>query len=267
MSNDCRLTRLIIRLFALSRVQHDKVCAFTLAEVLITLAIIGVVAAMTIPTLMQKTDERETISKLKKHYSELAQAYSLAKVELGTPDDWIGTSTPGSQAAAIKIGNVLTEKMKILKTCNATSGCWANVNYKKLDGSNISFIINSSNVLSKYILADGTCIAFYSRESYDAAGQFGHLEKIYGSIFVDINGAKSPNIWGRDAFLFFITNNGIISSGVQSITKADTSFPGVCNKDSCTGNCQACVAWVIYNDNMDYLHCSGLSWEGKRKCN
>ena len=42
--------------------------AFTLAEVLITLGIIGVVAAMTIPTLMQKYYEKQTVAKLKETY-------------------------------------------------------------------------------------------------------------------------------------------------------------------------------------------------------
>ncbi|MBP7211391.1 type II secretion system protein, partial [bacterium] len=50
--------------------------AFTLAEVLITLGIIGVVAALTIPTLMQRTQDREAISALKKFYSTLSSAYN-----------------------------------------------------------------------------------------------------------------------------------------------------------------------------------------------
>ena len=52
----------------LARVRH----AFTLAEVLITLGIIGVVAAMTMPTLIQKQNERETVVRLKKIHSVLS---------------------------------------------------------------------------------------------------------------------------------------------------------------------------------------------------
>ena len=51
-----------------------KLKAFTLAEVLITLVIIGVIAAMTIPTLMNNTNNQELVSRLKKTYSELSQA-------------------------------------------------------------------------------------------------------------------------------------------------------------------------------------------------
>ena len=60
--------------------------AFTLAEVLITLGIIGVVAAMTIPTLMQKYYEKQTVAKLKETYSILSQALKSASQEEGLPE-------------------------------------------------------------------------------------------------------------------------------------------------------------------------------------
>lgn len=62
--------------------------AFTLAEVLITLGIIGVVAAMTIPTLMNSTNSKETVTSLKKVFSTLSNAYTLTENEEGTPDTW-----------------------------------------------------------------------------------------------------------------------------------------------------------------------------------
>ena len=65
-----------------------KRAAFTLAEVLITLAIIGVVAALTIPTLVQKYKERETVTRVKEFYSVFSQAYQLAILEHGTFDQW-----------------------------------------------------------------------------------------------------------------------------------------------------------------------------------
>ena len=62
--------------------------AFTLAEVLITLGIIGTVAAFTLPTLISKYQEHVIISKYKKMYSTLANAYNLAIAENGSPDQW-----------------------------------------------------------------------------------------------------------------------------------------------------------------------------------
>ena len=62
--------------------------AFTLAEVLITLGIIGVVAAMTLPALIQKQHRKETSVKLKKFYSQMYQAILLAQNQYGEIEYW-----------------------------------------------------------------------------------------------------------------------------------------------------------------------------------
>ena len=74
---------------------HKTLClkefrGFTLAEVLITLVIIGVIAAMTIPTLMNNTNKQEYVSKLKKAYSTLSQATNRIITEEGNPRGDIG---------------------------------------------------------------------------------------------------------------------------------------------------------------------------------
>ena len=61
---------------------------FTLAEVLITLAIIGIVAAMTIPTLVNNYRKKDTTAKLKKFYSTMIQAIQLSELENGTSANW-----------------------------------------------------------------------------------------------------------------------------------------------------------------------------------
>ena len=62
--------------------------AFTLAEVLITLTIIGVIAAITIPNLMQSWRKHEKISQIKSAYSILQNAIKMATAEHGNPDGW-----------------------------------------------------------------------------------------------------------------------------------------------------------------------------------
>lgn len=61
---------------------------FTLAEVLITLGVIGVVAAMTMPTLIQNHKRHEVETKLKKFYSTINQAIKLSEAENGTCNEW-----------------------------------------------------------------------------------------------------------------------------------------------------------------------------------
>src|SRR5574344_1720591 len=80
---------------------------FTLAEVLMVLAIIGVLAAMTIPTLLQRSQEKATVSRLKKVYSTLSTAYRSAIYDNGSPaGDW-ASDAPG----------VLANYLKISKNC------------------------------------------------------------------------------------------------------------------------------------------------------
>lgn len=61
---------------------------FTLAEVLVTLGIIGVVAALTIPAVITNYQKQETLSRLKKAYSIVQQAIKLSEVENESVANW-----------------------------------------------------------------------------------------------------------------------------------------------------------------------------------
>lgn len=228
--------------------------AFTLAEVLITLGIIGVVAAMTIPTLMQKVDERETVSKLKKFYSTIQRAYSLAKIENGEFGTWFSDEDCSGQAAcANKMANVFSQYFKVSKVCHDNQGCFANATYKKLSGQDFDNLHNLSTV-SKLVTNDGFSVYFYKQKN-----------ELQGQIGVDINGDKGPNTFGKDTFNFLVYEDKIVPFG--SYDSGTYGFPQNCNINNCSSICEACASWIIYNENMDYLHCSDLSWNGKTKCN
>lgn len=66
----------------------DKENGFTLAEVLITLGIIGVVAAMTLPALIQKNNNKVVEARLQKFYSAINQAVLMAENEYGDKKVW-----------------------------------------------------------------------------------------------------------------------------------------------------------------------------------
>ena len=74
--------------YCLSNLVSSQKAAFTLAEVLITLGIIGIVAAMTIPTLISNYNKKQTVTRLKQTYSILSQALSMAQAEHGDPTTW-----------------------------------------------------------------------------------------------------------------------------------------------------------------------------------
>lgn len=234
---------------------------FTLAEVLITLGIIGVVAAMVIPTLMNSTQSKETITSLKKVYSTLSNAYTLAQQENGSPDNWDLTNHPEN------LVGYMAPYLNITKNCGlGGGGCFpSGTNYRGLDGSTwTDFDSNSS--LYKFQLADGTTFTgnvLSGTCSMDGGTSTQLHNNVCGGFDVDINGFKKPNQGGKDTFAFYVTKTGIIPVGTQDET--NLSFTNQC----LAGLGEGCTAWVIYNENTDYTKpCkSSLSWSGPTKCN
>lgn len=62
--------------------------AFTMAEVLTVIAIIGVVAALTLPNLTNNTEQERTVAQVRKVYNELNDAFSQSVVKYGNSEDW-----------------------------------------------------------------------------------------------------------------------------------------------------------------------------------
>lgn len=226
--------------------------AFTLAEVLITLGIIGIVAAMTLPTLIQKNNEKSTIISLKKIYSVIQQAFVGLSFEHGTPENWDIDDN-------IEFRDLMGEQLKLVKRCAPMEeGCWYNEFTKMIFGGKSENLLGNDNY-STAILSDGTIMAF---DNFDKNCDIFHSSgaAACGQIIVDINGFKKPNQWGRDVFAFIVAKDRIIprgwpeGAGVQSF------------QQHCLNVGHSCAGWAIINENLDYLHCNDLSWDGKRKC-
>ncbi len=80
---------------------------FTLAEVLITLVVIGIIAAITVPIIMQNNKKKTYVTKMKKFYSSLSQAIKLAEAEQGLSSlDWdFSTGKYGGDKAGVEFYN------------------------------------------------------------------------------------------------------------------------------------------------------------------
>src|SRR5574344_867001 len=175
--------------------------AFTLAEVLITLGIIGVVAALTLPSLIGNYQEHATVTKLKKVYSVLENAYEKAVDENEHPaNNWSTNPLP-----------ILSEYMILNKSCEAAGNCGANNTLiKTLSGSNfwkVTYQKQLSDGISLiYFLDDSACNAYSSLSGIGRCGW----------ILVDLNGSSKPNTMGRDVFFFALTNRGIYPFGTKN---------------------------------------------------
>lgn len=176
--------------------------AFTLAEVLVTLGIIGVVSAMTVPTLMQNYQRKSYVTQLHKVYNELQQAI----VQLMTDKNAVNLKEAGINSTATA-QNFIKNYFKIVNTCtNSLKPCFAD-SYNMLDGS--TYAING-HISTSYVLASGAAI----RPLYSVEGSAGKIV----NILVDINGQQGPNILGRDTFYMAIYNNGAIDTYSASAT-------------------------------------------------
>ena len=156
-----------------------KKAAFTLAEVLITLGIIGVVAAITIPTVVNKYKKIQIETRLKKVYTVMNQAVEMSKAH-GT---W--TEFP----SAITNNSVATHP-DIIKYLNSALIPYLNGAKFPADVSHPNEALND---LTKLLLADGTLCFIRSHQQIH--------------VYCDINGTKGPNKNGNDIFYFFLDYN------------------------------------------------------------
>lgn len=204
---------------------------FTLAEVLITLGIIGIVAAMTLPTLINKTQNQELITSFKKVYSELSQVYMKIKADNGGTFDGICKSADDYYTLFAKY----MKKVQICEKGTVYGKCWAK-NWYASNGIKIS---SSESESSSLILPSGTSMLFYfMSESCDSANEL--KEPIgCGRIRVDLNGIKRPNIVGKDIFDFYITKDALIPRGSDKTTVEMTDDWGR-------------AAYVLQYGKMDY---------------
>lgn len=221
--------------------------AFTMAEVLMVLAVIGIVAAMTLPKISDNVDEQALVAGTKKAYSDLQIAYDAMVARYGEPDGWLnGLDSPKKASELLK--NRLKEFLDVELDCgDSASNCmpesYNNTYYLKLK-SGMGLAIDSDNVVD--LSCDSSIYKYYPCA--------------YGSILVDVNGPeKAPNQDGYDVFSFVLSGNGVEPDGLSTgngVYLYDGSRIGTN------------TAWVIKAGNLDYNKCFyDLSWERKRSCN
>lgn len=183
----------------------NKSEAFTLAETLITLGIIGVVAAITIPILNNHLRGKKLQSQFMKTYSELNQAartfYADTDMPLRDYQDSIYTGSWNST-------NSLRLFMSYFKGQSENHGA----NARGFDQRNNIENLNLNNQkIDQYPCDQSAVFSDMVGRSFvmDDNAAYGNYD--YGpKICVDINGKDKPNKWGVDRFVFVFTENNAI---------------------------------------------------------
>lgn len=213
--------------------------AFTLAEVLITLGIIGVIAALTIPTLVKNYQKQQTAVKLEKMYSIISQAHKNAEVALGSSTNWgdPADSTGASFKAWWDEYFIPYSNLSIIKTCTGATSAQCYSNKTKYLNGNAHYLDTTSYYL---VLKDGTSLRLWS-----VSGGSGYIE-------VDINGLSSPNVLGKDIFniqiLYKKSKIVMYGQGISRNTILLSSNNNSCNKDPETHYAGTYCGAVIQQD-------------------
>ncbi len=206
----------------------DK-AAFTLAEVLITLGIIGVVAAMTIPNLITTHQKKVTVTKLQKAISVLNQAYKTSYEEVGEPDD---AFLLGSEAY---FNTYWAPFVKTAVLCETSKKCGFSGNVSHPRGTSQGFDFGS-DIMVAFITQDGLLYAILTAST----GSTPDTTVASNIIAVDINGGKGPNRFGRDFFYLIRLPEG---KGVQPLG-FDQSYQSVANSCSYKGDGWRCAEYI-----------------------
>ena len=186
--------------FTHSFLTGKKKYAFTMAEVLITLGIIGIVVAMTLPSVIGKYQKKVTAEKLKKFYSVITNAANLSEYENGDMYYWDFPKQGYDPEIKNFFRRYYLPYLKDAKEYDKHAN-WANIENYSIRGINGN--IQSGGFLASYLVKtnDGMYIYFLP-----------NTQNKYIWMYVDINGHQKPNQIGYDIFLFYINGNPNISN-------------------------------------------------------
>ena len=242
---------------------HAK-SGFTLAEVLITLGIIGIVAAMTIPMFVNKYKEKARITNLKKIYSQLQNAYNLAVYENGPVKNW---------DLSITYNKVDDENYTLDNEGRNKFMAYITKYLKKAGDVTINY--DGSYSLDGRQYGEASSVAGNASSLNDDKGSFLTADGFY-IIMGWINEGNVSDIWvtlpnekkiitGVNRFHFNITEKGFVPDGGSQ--GSFSTYCNVKNKSIASNlNGRTCTAWALQYENMEYLRCNDLKFGQKTKC-
>lgn len=217
---------------------------FTLAEVLVTLGIIGVVAAMTMPTLISNHQKTVYVTQLKKVYTELSQAAKRAINDnnaVSLDETRFNSNVVGASS------NFLKTYFNVVQDCDTSlTPCFAE-SYKYINGSSFGIAYEPEAVVS---LASGASIAIF----INAIGRDLNYLENHGnfSMLVDVNGASRPNIVGRDMFYVQLYSDGKVAEHYDTGNVDLDGYFELCISGSSVYG-EGCLSKIIQDGwKMDY---------------
>ncbi len=233
---------------------------FTLAELLITLGIIGIVAAMTLPTLIQNHQKKQFLTQAKVVYNILNNALEFSKVQYGTNiKDWEFLEEGSNlQKSMFFFEKYLQPNLKVIeycKTSSVTPACQHSIKMHGYNGSDFSSFTPQPDYGTAFVLSNSAIINIQ-------AGKI-HSDSYRVRILYDVNGIKKPNFMGKDVFIIELGGgqgggdiNKFLPYGYSknkdcSYYKNEFQADLTCSQNSARAACLAyimCNGWEIPDD-------------------
>lgn len=223
-----------------------RISGFTLSEVLITLGIIGMVAALVMPMVVANAEKKKNYSKLLRAFSVISQAATSIRDD--NNGDFSGAASVNSD-----FGNLFKDKLQTSVFCDVggtPANCYNVGSVKTLDGGAYASSAGlTGSAYPKIATNDGFVYIFRLDFSQCNGSNYkrNNVNEYCGGIWVDINGNNSPNILGKDVFTMSINKYNVTpynNSGTAAECNIGTSG------DTYNGN--ECAAKAIYDSAIDY---------------
>lgn len=220
---------------------------FTLAEVLITLGVIGLVAALTLPS-MYNNYQKALIGKTLARSVELVEQGMLnirqeAQLNNETGDTFETLSSIKKSDLGLSGSSYITDSNAFYNSTKSFLG----IENSDYDVTNISAFAGNldTNLKSLYTAYKfnklNAIVAFQNK-----TGTTTNNDSIISRVIIDANGAAKPNTFGKDVFIFGLTNSGtLIPAGTQKYADFDSKIPADGCSGSSVGNGTACAARVM----------------------
>lgn len=175
---------------------------FTLTEVLITMGLVGVVAAMTVPTLVIEHQDKANTAKLATTVAAVENAFSTMLVS-EVQEEMRGTAYNQDPSFA--------NLNKYLKLSQGID----NIDEFFTDGSGGELkCFNDGAGEFHYLIKNGVYMKFcqkdYGISEKTALENGGFITEAVGELIFDVNGKTNPNSWGKDRFAFLLANDGTL---------------------------------------------------------
>lgn len=201
------------------RVKLKSIMAFTLAEVLIVVGIIGIVAEMVVPDVVFNAQKQVYVARLEKIMSVLSSGFKLIMAN-SSCSDMVCTGIMDPSAANVVDNIQNTNVFRIAKVCHLNeTGCYdISAAYLNKTAMPSSLITRPS----KIVFMDGSVETLYNTSSNcsNSAGNNKYSQVCILDGIIDVNGISPPNTAGKDMFFYYLSKDGLIlPAGLNDDTK------------------------------------------------